>query len=236
MKAITKKLGQLVAALTGPFTMRAQHTPVGCTNIRALLMHLCDFDEATFAWMLRWIAYPLKNPGAKLDMAVVVNGEGGTGKSLMFERVVAGLYEDGARTLPASQLHSPFNHWADGIRLAVVEGVFTKRNAARLKDLTSAVSLQIATRFEPAQRRKNRMNFVFLSTSSEFLPVLESDRRLFVLEVPPRRPRAFYSAVFAEIDNGGIDAFRDYLMRNLDMTGFDEHTRPPAAPAMRAVA
>jgi hypothetical protein len=236
MKSITKAFARIAAALGALLAARPHHQPANFANIHALLLHLCDYDPVKCEWVMRWLAYPLRNPGAKMDMGIVVNGEEGTGKSLFFDRVVPRLYGDGSvRVLHAMQLHAAFNRWAEGTRLAVFDGAFSKKNAARLKDLIASASLHVASKFEQGQNRKNRMNFVFLSTSSEFLPVVESDRRLFVLEVPPRQSRTFYRAVAHEIDNGGVEVFREYLMRGLEMTGFDEHTRPPADPAQRAL-
>jgi hypothetical protein len=237
MQKLIEKLQLFGAAMLRPFTDRSAHQPPNFANIRALLLHLCDYNEALCHWVLCWLAYPLRNPGAKMAMGLVVNGEEGTGKSLFFDTIVRRLYgDDGVAVRDASQLHAAFTRWAAGTRLAVFEGKFTKNNAARLKELIAAVAIGYIDANGPrGQTRKTRMNFVFLSTSSEFLPVVESDRRLALLEVPPRQVPRFYLAVRAEIDNGGVDAFREYLMRGLDLRGFDEHTRPPAAPAQRAL-
>jgi hypothetical protein len=40
---------------------------------------------------------------------------------------------------------------------------------------------------------------------------------------------AFYRSIDYEIENGGIDAFRDFLLRDLDMGEFDELTPPPGS-------
>jgi hypothetical protein len=236
MKKIVLNLRLLLAFVLSPFTDRAGHQPPNFANIKALLLHLCDYDDVKCTWVMRWLAYPLRNPGAKMDIGLVVNGEEGTGKNMFFEQVVARLYnDDSVRHLDAARLHATLQRWAVGARLAMVDGTFSKKNAARLKELITAAALHVAGRFEQGQTRKNRINFVFLSTSSEFLPVLESDRRLFVLEVGPRQTRTFYRAVSHEIANGGVEAFREYLMRGLDMSGFNEHTRPPADAAQRAL-
>ncbi len=79
----------------------------------------------------------------------------------------------------------------------------------------------------------NQMNFVFLTGELDFLPSGSEDRRFMVLEAPPAQAPRFYQAVTNEIENRGIDAFRDFLMFGLDMEGFDENTLPPAAPQYR---
>jgi hypothetical protein len=236
MKAILNRAALIWAAILAPFARRANPAPASCHNIRALLLHLCDHDEAAAQWVMRWLAYPLRQPGAKMERALVVNGEAGTGKTLFFEDVVAALYQGkGACVITARHLHDAFPRWADGTRLAVVDGLFSKKNAARLKQLISAPGLRLVARGRDYRVIDNVVNYVFLSTSTEFLPVLESDRRLFVLEAPPRQGDMFYKAVAHEIANGGVDAFRHYLLHGLDMDGFDQHTLPPADPAQRAL-
>jgi hypothetical protein len=236
MKATTSKLRLILSTILGPFSREANHAPASCNNIRALLLHLCDHDQEACQWVMRWLAYPLRHPGAKMDIGVVVNGEAGTGKTLFFEDVAAELYEgDGARVLPVRQLHDAFTRWAFGTRLLVVDGMFSKKNVTRLKQLISTPHLRLAEKGKTERVIDNATNFVFLSTSTEFLPVLESDRRLFVLEAPPRQSDTFYRAVAHEIRNGGVDAFRHYLLHGLDMAGFDPSTRPPADPAQRAL-
>lgn len=235
MKALLAPIRRLFAATLGRVTDRTDHQPVNFTNIKALLLHLCDFDEELCLWVMRWMAYPLRNPGAKMDRALVVNGESGTGKNLFFNGVAARLYEVGqARTINDLKLGARFNEWA-AAQLVVVVGRYSKASAMRLKELVVADTILIDRKGEAARRRKNYMNLVFLSDSMEFLPVIETDRRLCIVEAPPRRDKAFYEAVVSEIRNGGVAAFRDYLMRDLYMGDFDQHTRPPMHAAGRAV-
>lgn len=234
MKKMFAKIRQLIAGIAR-LNDRDHHQPVNFTNIKALLLHLCDFDEELCLWVMRWLAYPLRNPGAKMGRALVVNGERNSGKSLFFNGVAARLYElDHGRVIHDAQLHAAYNEWATA-PFVVVDGTFSKPHAARLKELVVADAILVERKGERARRRKNRTNFVFLSSSTEFLPVIETDRRLCVIEVPPRREEMFYRAAAYEMENGGVEAFRDFLMRDLDMGDFDANTKPPMHRAGRAV-
>lgn len=234
MKSLLQKLRLISAAVAGHFDRR-DYQPVTFCNIKALLMHLCDFDEELCLWVMRWLAYPLRNPGAKMGRALVVNGEKDSGKSLFFNGVAVRLYELGhGRVIHDAQLHAAYNEWATA-PFVVVDGTFSKPHAARLKELVVADAILVERKGQRARRRKNRTNFVFLSSSTEFLPVIETDRRLCVMEVPPRREAMLYRAAAYEMENGGVEAFRDFLMRDLDMGDFDEQTQPPMHRAGRAV-
>jgi hypothetical protein len=230
LRAIRRTLAALAARLTS----RAHHQPLDHCNIMTLLRHLCDFNDEKALYVLRWLAYPLRHPGAKMDIALVVNGERGTGKRLFFQQVVAALYGKAAYVRPAVRPLATYSNWPAGVRLVVLRGVFSKWNATRLKELAAAKAL-LTNDEGIIYPQVNRLNIVFLSDSPEFLPVLDSDPRLFVLEVPPPMPGCWYAAIADEIKHGGIDAFRHFLLHDLDMGDFNEHTRPPGSPLHRAI-
>jgi hypothetical protein len=203
--------------------------PAHCGNINALLLHLCDFDYDLHDWVLRWIAYPLRNPGAKMSTALVVNGGQGTGLSLFFDKVVGQMHGDGARSIRGELLAASFNSWADNAHYVLIEGRFNARVADKVKCWITNPHCVIQAKGQAERLQENQMNMVFLSGSDEFLPVSYGDRRFIVIEAPPAREHRFYQAVATEIQNGGIEVFQDYLMNRLDMKGFTPHTPPPPA-------
>ena len=53
-----------------------------------LLEYLCSEEKNSrivFDWVLKWIAYPIQHPGAKMRTALIFHGPQGTGKNLFFE-------------------------------------------------------------------------------------------------------------------------------------------------------
>lgn len=201
--------------------------PGHCSNIMTLLAHLCDMDDELRLWVLRWLAYPLRKPGAKMSTALIFNGGEGSGKSLFMNFVVADLYGDAATKIRPRALHSRFDGWIEGTSLALVDGEFARTHIARMKEMMTAESLIVEPKGENPNMVQNRLNFIFVTSSPDFLPADIGNRRFMVIEVPPARQRAFYQAVVHEIADGGVDAFRDYLMHGLDMGAFNEDTPPP---------
>lgn len=202
--------------------------PAHCGNIMTLLAHLCDMDDELQLWILRWLAYPLRNPGARMSTALVFNGSDGSGKSLFMNFVVAEIYGDSAAKIRPRDLHSTFNGWMEGASLAVVDGDFARSHIAKMKAAMTAQSFVIERKGQTSRMVSNRLNFIYVTSSPDFLPADIGNRRFTVIEVPPRQQRAFYQAVVHEIAEGGVDAFRDYLMHGLDMGEFNERTPPPA--------
>lgn len=226
MNSIRKWFENLAAATRAQFVPVRQQPPVHCGNINALLLHLCDFDYELHGWVLRWLAYPLRNPGAKMDRGLVINGSEGTGKGLFFTHVMAALYGDDARYIKERNLHSTFIPWAVDARFVVVDGFMSRRDAPVFKFFVASPTVTIRQQFQTNREVPNQMNLVFLSGSDYFLPMELSNRRFVVIEAPPKREPRFYRAVADEINNGGVEVFRHYLMHELDMEGFDHRTKP----------
>ncbi len=209
------------------FTPPARRPSPHCTNINMLLMHLCDFDADRFSYILQWLAFPLKNPGAKMCYGLIINGDQDTGKNLFFQHVAAALHSGEARIVHADTLHSHrFTSWI-GAPLVVVDGNVTQRGVARVKELMTAGTVNVHRSGSLACTVPNRMNFVFLSGDINPLRLDVAERRFLVIDAPPARERAFYQAVEYEIKSGGVDAFREYLMHGIDLAGFNESTMPP---------
>jgi hypothetical protein len=210
--------------------------PTSCGNINALLLHLCDFDYELHMWVLRWLAYPLRNPGAKLSTCILVNGGDRDGKSMFFADVMAELYGDTARQLRPAALQPRALEWAKGAEFVVIDGRYSDASLGHLKHLvTDSALYAVAAHKRAASLHPNRMNFVFLTGEIDFLPTDVANRRFVVIEAPPARQPKFYLAARFEIENGGAEAFRDYLMRGIDMADFNATTPPPVA-RMREVA
>lgn len=228
MKNLGKRIVSLARAAWAHLAGQPQQQPPHCGNINALLLHLCDFDYELHAWVLRWLAYPLRNPGAKMERGLIVNGGEGTGKTLFFEHVIARLYGDAARHISERKLIGVFSPWMPSARYVVVEGMLSRRGVHALNHMISSQFVTIEEKGKSAYGVENEMNFVFLSGSDNFLPPTLNDRRFVVIEAPPRRETRFYRAVADEINNGGVEVFRDYLMQHLDMDGFHQYTKPPA--------
>ena len=45
-----------------------------CQKILGHIDRLCGFRKDEYDWLLRWMAYPLQNLGAKMDTAVIMYG------------------------------------------------------------------------------------------------------------------------------------------------------------------
>jgi len=201
-----------------------------CFQIQLLLHHLCDGNHELTTWIQRWLAYPLRNPGAKMETSIIMHGDEGSGKNFFFERVIKPIYGDYGYVIGNDQLESKFNDWASMKLFMVADEVVTraelKQMKGKLKGLISGDTVIVNPKGLPEHVEKNQMNFVFLSNELQPLALDKTDRRYLVVWTPPAMPREFYQGVADEIRQGGIEAFYHFLMHELDMGDFDQHTKP----------
>lgn len=201
-----------------------------CIKIQTLLHHLCDGNEDLTQWVERWLAYPLRNRGAKMETSIIMHGDEGSGKNFFFEKVIKKIYGEYGYVIGNAQLESQFNDWASMKLFMVADEVVTrselKHMKGKLKYLVSGDSIIINPKGLPEHHEANHMNFVFLSNELQPLALDKTDRRYLVIWTPPALSREFYVEVAKEIEVGGIEAFYHYLLHEVDMGDFDEHTKP----------
>jgi putative DNA primase/helicase len=213
-----------------------QPAPGKCEKLLELLRYLCGEDngDEVFWWVLRWLAYPLQNPGAKMASAIIMHGPQGTGKSTFFQ-TYAKIFGDYATVLNQRGLEDKFNSdWSDSKLFLLAEEVVTRQEMwhikNELKELVTGEWVRINPKNVAAYRQRNQLNLVFLSNEGMPLPIDNDDRRHCVIWTPPQREPGFYDAINAEIDAGGVAALYHHLL-HLKLDGFHPKKRPPRTMA-----
>ncbi|MGV8959218.1 MAG: DUF5906 domain-containing protein [Stenotrophomonas sp.] len=209
-----------------------------CEKLLHLLWHMCGNEanqKALYEWVLRWLAYPLQHPGAKMKSTIVIHGPQGTGKNMFFDEYMK-LYGEYGRVLDQSALEDKFNDWASRKLFLLADEVVARTEVYHLKNKLKALITGDRIRINPkniaAYEEDNHANLVFLS--NEAMPVVleEDDRRHAVLWTPVKLDEAFYRDALAEIRNGGTAALHHYLL-SVDLTGFTNGSNPPMTDAKR---
>jgi putative DNA primase/helicase len=198
-----------------------------------LLYNMCANErnqDDVYQWVLRWLAYPLQHPGAKMQSAIVVHGPQGTGKSRFFE-AYAKIFGKYARVLGQEALEDKFNaDWAEAKQFILADEVMARADMFhiknRLKGMITGETIRVNPKNVAAHNEKNQMNIVFLSNERMPLVLEEDDRRYCVIWVPPKPDDNFFNDLNNEIDNGGIVALHDHLLR-LDLGDFKPWAKPP---------
>ncbi len=209
-----------------------------CERLLELLMYMCAEEQhsaAVYDWVLRWLAYPMQHPGAKLKTTIVVHGPQGTGKNLFFD-VILGLYGKYGRVIDQSAIEDKFNDCFGGKLFMLADEVVARSDLYhiknKLKGLITSDRIRINPKNMAAYEEANHVNLVFLS--NERMPVVidQDDRRHQVIWTPEKLGAEFYKEVAAEVDNGGAEALLSHLL-TLDMGDFSPHTKPIMTAAKR---
>jgi putative DNA primase/helicase len=213
-------------------------SPGSCDTLIDLLEFLCSAEDNprdTFEWVIKWLAYPVQNPGAKMKTALVFHGPQGVGKNLFFEAVMA-VYGEYGRIVDQAAIEDKFNDWVSRKLFLVCDEVVARQELFHVKNKLKALITGDAIRINPKNvtphDERNHVNFVFLSNERQPLVLEKDDRRYCVVWVPDMLPPSYYDAIGAEIKAGGVAALHQYLL-DVDLGDFRPWARPPATRAKR---
>lgn len=209
-----------------------------CDLLLELLQYMCSGERNSrelYDWVLKWVAYPIQNPGAKMKTTIVVHGPQGTGKNLFFETVMA-IYGKYGRILDQDALTDKHNDWASRKLFLIADEVVAQAHRFevknKLKTLITGTWIRINPKHIAAYDEANHVNLVFLSNESMPVVLEEDDRRHCIIWTPPKKPPEFYAALLREIEEGGAAALHEYLL-HLDLGDFNPGTPPPETEAKR---
>lgn len=207
-----------------------------CERLLELLRYMCSEEKNTenlYRWVLRWIAYPIQHPGAKMKSTLVLHGPQGTGKNLFFESVMA-IYGHYGRIIDQSAIEDRFNDWASRKLFLIADEVVARSDLYHVKNKLKAFITGDWIRINPknmaAYDERNHVNLVFLSNETMPVVIDHDDRRHTIIWTPEKLDAGFYSAVLREISEGGIEALHDYLL-HLDLGDFSTSSLPTITAA-----
>jgi putative DNA primase/helicase len=194
-----------------------------CEKLLALLEHLCNGDRDLYEWIMKWLAYPIQHPGAKMKTALIVHGPGGTGKNLFFE-VVKEIYGQYGKVIDQSTIEDKFTDWMSCVLFIIADEVVARSDLYhiknKLKGLITGTWIRINTKNKIAYDEKNHANMLFLSNESMPAVLEESDRRYTVVWTPGKLDKQCYLDAVKERDNGGTAALHDCFL-NYPLDGFN---------------
>lgn len=217
--------------------------PGDCSPMLELLAHLCSETAATdtgvadiIEWTLRWIAYPLQHPGAKLHSAIVCHGAQGTGKNLFWD-CVRDLYGDYGVMVSQNELEDKFTSWMSRKLFIVGDEIVTRAEMYHKKNqlkwmISADKKIPIRAIQQDVRYESNHVNLAFLSNESQPLALEDGDRRYLVIYTPLAGPDDLYRRVVDFLKAGGAAKFLHYLLR-LDLGDFGPGAKPPMTQAKR---
>jgi putative DNA primase/helicase len=204
----------------------------------SILEYLCSNEQNhrdLYQWILKWMAYPLQHPGAKMKTALLVHGPQRVGKNFFFETYMA-IFGQYGQVIDQDALEDKYNDCFSRKLFLVADEVVARQEMYHVKNKLKGMITGTRIRINPKNVKSywetNHCNIIFLSNETMPLVLERDDGRFVVLWTPPKLSAEFYKDVEREVDAGGVAALYHYLL-NLPLGDFGPHTPPPMTTAKR---
>jgi hypothetical protein len=191
---------------------------------------LCCEDETNYNYLIKWLAWGVQHADMQGEVAVVMRGLKGTGKSTLGRLMVRLYGRHGIQITQARHLVGNFNaHLQGKVFLFADEAFFAgnRHDEDVLKGLVTESHVQIEKKGIDPVTARNRLQILMSSNRDWVVPVSSDERRYFILDVSDKRigDKTYWKELNTFIDNGGAEAFL-YLLQHMDLTGFDVRSPP----------
>lgn len=200
------------------------------TPFLKLIDHLfTGYSKEEKEWFLRWLAYPIQHPGAKMYSAAILHGiHTGTGKSFV-GYCMARIYGENFKEIQEKDLDASFTGWLKDRQFILGDDVTgsDKRSVADLlKRMITQKSMTINIKYLAEYTVPDTVNYLFTSNHPDAFFLDDTDRRFFVVEVKVSAlPPSFYHGLEAWLaSEAGGNALHHYLL-HLPMGNFDHRDR-----------
>jgi hypothetical protein len=177
---------------------------------------------------IKLLAYKAQNPGVKIPLAPVLVGPQGCGKSLWAE-CVRDAFAPYTAEIPTTALASQFNGWTERTLIAVINeasGELLQRYAPTLRALISDKRVMLNDKFRMARQIDSYTMYIITSNDRGAGAYSADDRRMIVVNCPPKREEAFYRNVANWKNNGGGRHLLHYLL-HYDLKGWQPPVHAP---------
>jgi len=185
---------------------------------RHLLEVVAAGDREALRYILRWCAWCVQNPGRPAEVALVLRGGRGIGKST-FACLMRDLFgQHGLQVSSSVHLTGRFNsHLRDCVLLFADEAVRPGDRDAEstLKALITESTLTIERKGKDLVTQPNHLHVIMAANDKWVVPAGIDERRFAVFEVSERRKQdtAWFQRLREALDAGERAAFLDYLQR-----------------------
>ena len=205
---------------------------------KRLLAHLyrnvCQRDAENFRWLIGYLAQMLQFPHIKPGTHLVVCGNEGTGKSKLGEWIIRLLSPCAMSITSRERLTGRFNAHYERMLFGLAEEVFwagDKQAEGAIKALATAEELDYERKGIDPEAGRNYTRLMICSNEDWVVPAGSGGRRWFVLRVgnEHEQDNAYFAAIDAEMENGGLAAMLHDLQRTTLATTVNVR-RAPVTP------
>jgi len=191
----------------------------------------CRGNEQYYDYFMKWMARAVQNPASPGEVAIVMRGGKGVGKSLIATIFGKLFGRHNLHIANPSHLIGNFNaHLRDVIFLFADEAFFAgdKRHESVLKMLVTETSIPIEQKGVDVETYPNYVHLIIAANDPHVIRASGDERRYFVLEVGDgaKQNKKFFGAMYRQmVEQGGLEALLFHL-QNIDLTDFEVRDVP----------
>lgn len=195
-----------------------------------VLENICNGSEEHYRYTIGWLARMIQYPDRAGEVALVLRGGRGTGKSFFAVQVGELLGRHFLHVSNGSHLTGNFNsHLRDLVLLFADEAFYAgdKKHASILKTLITETTITIERKGVDIETAPNYIHLIMASNDMHVVPAGGDERRFFVLDVGTEQQQrsSYFSRIAEQMDSGGREALLHYL-RSYDLSGFEVRDVP----------
>ena len=192
--------------------------------------NVCQGNEEHYAYLLGWMARAVQCPGQQGEVAVVLRGGKGVGKSFVAEHFGRLFGRHYLKVSQPGHLVGNFNsHLRDVVVLFADEAFYAgdKKHASVLKDLITSDTLTVEAKGVDVEQSPNFVHLIMASNDEHVVPATGDERRFFVVDVGTEQQQNsdYFKAIAADLADGGYENLLHALLTH-DLADFEVRTVP----------
>lgn len=199
---------------------------------------ICGGKADQFIWYMTWLAHIFQHPDEKRSVAVVIRGEKGTGKSIVFDFIQKLMPDYFYKVADGKRALGNFNAHYEHTLLLLMEEAFWAGDQAKesiLKDLITSPSLPIERKGVDQYMAKNHMRVAMISNEKWVVPAGGRERRFAVFDVTNEHigDTNYFQQMTEQMENGGLEAMLHELLNWKPENGWNVLFTPPVTSGLR---
>ena len=192
--------------------------------------NVCESNEEYYEYLLGWMARVVQRPNEPGEVAIVLRGGKGVGKSF-FAKQFGKLF--GRHFLEISNpLHlvGNFNsHLRDTVVLFADEAFYAgdKKQLPILKHLITSDTLMVEAKGVDPVNAANFVHVIMASNDDHVVQATQDERRFFVLNVGAERQQqiGYFQQIASDLENGGYASLLHFML-SYDISRYEVRTVP----------
>lgn len=185
---------------------------------------LANGDTESAAYIVRWAAWSVQNPGEPAEVALVFRGDKGTGKGTFAHAMRRLFGQHGVYISNSKHMVGQFNgHLRTCILLLADEAFWAgdKQGQSTLQAMLTEPVIMVENKGVDASQWKNRLHVIMLANAEWVVPASSDERRYAVFNVgnQHRQSESYFKALRGELDSGGLEAMLHDLM-TMELAGW----------------